>query len=399
MRILFVADGRSPTALNWLRFWTETGNTVHLVSSFPCEKPAGVERFFVLPVAFSGLARGRKNNLTGGSAQSEFVRYLRDPLRRLRYILGPLSLPFYWTQFRAIVDGIKPEIVHALRIPFEGMMATATPSDIPLVVSTWGNDLTLHARGSFLMAKMTRQTLARVDGLIADTRRDAVLGGEWGLRTGKPVLIVPGSGGIRRNEITVDTVAVPLPQELPDAPIVVNPRGQRPGSLRQDNFFQAIPLVLQQISQAVFICPSLKGDPEAEHLVETLGIRERTWLWPRLSQEQLWSLFMKSDIYVSPSLHDGTPNSLLETMACGCFPVVGDIESMREWVKDGDNGSLIDATDVHSIAEAIIKAINQPAMRTKAAGLNASLIAGRADYGVNMKRVEEFYQLLVQQHM
>ena len=63
----------------------------------------------------------------------------------------------------------------------------------------------------------------------------------------------------------------------------------------------------------------------------------------------------------------GLPTRLLETMACGCFPVVGDIESMREWVQPGINGLLVDATDAHSIADAIVQAISQPALRTKAA--------------------------------
>jgi len=183
-----------------------------------------------------------------------------------------------------------------------------------------------------------------------------------------------------------------LPEELPDAPIIVNPRGQRPGSLRQDLFFQAIPEVLRKIPQAIFVCPSLRGDNESERLVDILGIRSNTKLWPRLSQPQLWTLFQKSQIFISPSVHDGTPNSLLETMACGCFPVVGDIESMREWVRPGINGLLMDANDASAIADAIEQAISQPVLRTNAAKYNAALVLERAAYLPNMARVEKFYQ-------
>ncbi len=291
-----------------------------------------------------------------------------------------------------MIAEIRPELVHALRIPFEGMLSAATPLGIPLVVSIWGNDITLHARGSFIMARLTRQILNRADGLIADTRRDIRLGREWGFESGKPALVVPGSGGIRLNEIEADLGLEKLPEELPDVPIIVNPRGQRPGSLRQDIFFRAIPLVLAKIPQAVFVCPSLRWDVESEHLVDVLGVRANTKLWPRLSQAQLWSLFKKAQVFVSPSLHDGTPNSLLETMACGCFPVVGNIELMREWVQAGVNGMLVDATDAYSIADAIVRAINQPALRTEAAKLNAAQLAERADYEANMERVEELYK-------
>jgi glycosyltransferase involved in cell wall biosynthesis len=79
-------------------------------------------------------------------------------------------------------------------------------------------------------------------------------------------------------------------------------------------------------------------------------------------------------------------------MACGCFPVVGDIESMREWIKPGINGLLVDATNANSIADGIVQAISQPALRTKAAKYNAGLILERAAYLPNMARVEEFYK-------
>jgi hypothetical protein len=310
----------------------------------------------------------------------------------LRYFLGPLSLPFYQVRFRSLVADIQPDLVHALRIPFEGMLSVVTPLGIPLVVSTWGNDITLHARGSFLMSHLTGRVLYRADGLITDTQRDILLGYEGGFKSGKPTLTVPGSGGIRLDEIGMSSDSEVLPEELPDAPIIVNPRGQRPGSLRQDVFFQAIPEVLRKIPQAVFVCPPLRGDNESERLVNKLGIRSNTKLWPRLSQAQLWRLFQKSQIFVSPSVHDGTPNSLLEAMACGCFPIVGDIESMREWVQPGINGLLVDAKDASSIADAIVQAISQPILRTKAAKYNSELILERAAYLPNMARVERFYK-------
>jgi glycosyltransferase involved in cell wall biosynthesis len=392
MQILFVADGRSPTALSWLRYWTEKGDQVHLISTFPCNMPEGLASFCVLPVAFGGMARREVKTSAEPQRGPGSARYLRGALRVLRYYIGPFSLPFYQELFHAQVVRIQPDLVHALRIPFEGMLAAATPRGIPLVVSSWGNDITLHARGSFLMAYLTRNVLRRANGFIADTQRDLRLGIEWGYEPEKPTLLVPGSGGIRLDEIKAVSGDEKLPEELPESNIIVNPRGMRPGSLRQDVFFRAIPIVLSLIPQAIFVCPSLKGEPEPEHLVDALGIRSNTKLWPRLNRAQLWMLFQKAQIFVSPSVHDGTPNSLLETMACGCFPIVGNIESMREWVETGRNGLLVDATDAQSMADAIVQAIRQPALRNDAAKFNAALIEERAAYLPNMERVEKFYK-------
>jgi glycosyltransferase involved in cell wall biosynthesis len=391
MKILFVADGRSPTALSWLRYWAENGHDVHLISSFPCTCPDGVTSVNVLPVAFSRMAGSQTES--GGIARqkSTLVGILRDQFRLLRYYIGPFSLPYYQTRLQRLVTQSQPDMVHALRIPFEGMLSSSLSKGVPLVISTWGNDITLHARGSFLMSRLTRVTLERADGLISDTQRDIRLGIEWGFASGKPYMVVPGSGGVRLEQLRFTTQSVNLPEEMPDGPVIVNSRGLRPGSLRQDVFFQAIPLVAKAIPQAVFICPSLQGEKDCEGWVDRLGIRSRTKLWPRLTQSQLWRLFQASQVFVSPSVHDGTSNALLESMACGCFPVVGNIESMREWINHGENGFLVDATSASSIADAIIQAINQPALRRAAAQTNTALIAERAVYETNMVRVEKFY--------
>ena len=392
MRILFIADGRSPTAINWLRYWVETGHRVHLISTFPCDPPEGLVSIHFLPVAFGNFAGGQVRSNAGTRRRPGLGGHLRSLLRLLRYYLGPLSLGFYQRGYLRLVAEIHPDLVHALRIPFEGMLAATTPPGIPLFISTWGNDLTLHARGSFLMARQTRCVLNRADGLITDTQRDIRLGHKWGFLPGKPTLVVPGSGGIRLNELGTSPGHEELPEDLPDGPVIVNPRGQRPGSLRQDIFFQAIPMILEKIPQAVFVCPSLQGDIESERWVDKLGLRSSAKLWPRLNQAQLWTLFQRSQVFVSPSIHDGTPNSLLEAMACGCFPVVGNTESMAEWVKMGVNGLLVDATDAYAIANAVVRAINKPDLRKEAAVYNATLIAERAAYAPNMASVERFYK-------
>jgi glycosyltransferase involved in cell wall biosynthesis len=103
-------------------------------------------------------------------------------------------------------------------------------------------------------------------------------------------------------------------------------------------------------------------------------------------------VFRRAQIVVSPSIHDGTPNSLLEGMACGCFPVAGDLESIREWITPDENGLLCNPMDPQSIAEAVIAVIESKNLRDKAAGLNRDIISARAEYEQNMSRAERFYE-------
>jgi glycosyltransferase involved in cell wall biosynthesis len=165
--------------------------------------------------------------------------------------------------------------------------------------------------------------------LLADAGRDLRLAKQWGLCADVPEAVLPGNGGLDLKEINrTITVHIEQPYQLPqDRPLVVNPRGFRPGSVHQDVFFRCLTKVLQEFPSAFFICPAMQGQPQALRWIGEYHLEEHVLLLPYLNQQQLWQLFSRSQVYVSLSSHDGTPNTFLEAMACGCFPVVGDIES------------------------------------------------------------------------
>jgi hypothetical protein len=50
MRILFIADGRSPIALNWIEYFVQEGHEVHLASTYPCAPNIGLESLIVIPI-------------------------------------------------------------------------------------------------------------------------------------------------------------------------------------------------------------------------------------------------------------------------------------------------------------------------------------------------------------
>ena len=301
---------------------------------------------------------------------------------------------YYAGQVRRLIEEWQPTLVHALRIPFEGMLASFAPPEVPLIVSIWGNDLTLHARGSAWMGRLTVQCLRRAAGLMADARRDLRLAELWGFDPAKPRLALPGSGGINLAEINAILTDGSLMEGLAlpaGSPLVINPRGFRPGSVRNDTFFQSIPLVLAQRPETIFACPAMAGQPEALRWVQRMDIAAAVCLLPVIPQRQLWTLFKGAAACVSPSAHDGTPNTLLEGMACGCFPIAGDIESLREWITPGVNGLLVDPADPARLASAILQAISSPSLRHRAAEINAGIIASRADASQIKDQIKGFY--------
>ena len=134
----------------------------------------------------------------------------------------------------------------------------------------------------------------------------------------------------------------------------------------------------------------------AEKWVKQFGIAANVRLLPQVARDEMAELFRLAQVAVSPSLHDGTPNTLLEAMACGCLPVAGRIESVGEWIDDGVNGLLCDATSVESLAGAMIRALDDEPLRQAARERNRQLIAERAEYNYVMQQAEAFYKEIIQ---
>ena len=384
MRLLFVTDARSPISRNWMRYFVERGDEIFIASTFECELDFPTARMEFTPVAFSAA----KKRTSAPSSASSRTLGLRTKIRQW---LGPVTIPASARKLRAFIEEVQPDIVHAMRVPYEGMLAAEALQGLvtrpSFLVSIWGNDFTLHAPSTPLMKYYTRKVMSSVDGLHADTERDVKLAHEWGLDEEKPTLVAPGNGGIRGD------VFYP-PKELVKSPIIINPRGVRP-YVRNDSFFKAIPLVLAKRPDAKFLCTGMQNEPQAMAWAKEFEIEHAVDLLSAFPFEKMGEVFRGAQIVVSPSIHDGTPNTLIEAMACGCFPVAGDLESIREWITHGRNGLLFDSNDPQSIADAILLGLEREDLRTEAAGLNKKIISTRAEYGANMKRVEEFYNSIV----
>lgn len=405
MRILYVADGRSPTALNWIGGIVERGHEVHLVSTFACQVDLPLASLWVIPVAFSGLKGGeaRSARKMGGAA---FVR-MRTSLRQW---FGPMTIPSAAKQLGTIIGEIQPDLVHALRIPYEGMIAACAlrqgtiendSLQIPLLVSVWGNDFTLHAASNRWMANYTRLALERADALHADCHRDIRYAQTWGFELRCPTIVLPGGGGIQLEIFKPDEELRCAAVSQADhhhpvhsnhfSPCLINPRGFR-AYVRNDTFFRSLPAVLAHFPTLRVLCPGMAGEKQVIRWLDELGIGENIDLLPPQPRLRMAELFQQAQVAVSPSTHDGTPNTLLEAMACGCLPVAGDLESIREWITPGVNGLLVDPTDSQGMAQAIISAFENKAFRQRAMLYNHRLVAERADFSKCISFAEKFYR-------
>jgi glycosyltransferase involved in cell wall biosynthesis len=140
--------------------------------------------------------------------------------------------------------------------------------------------------------------------------------------------------------------------------------------------------------------------PERERLseiIETRGLAGRVTLEGSLTHAELPSAYAEADAVVVPSVRDssgdrdGLPNVVLEAMACARPVVASDISAVGCAVDDGETGLLVPPDDAHTLASALRRLADAPALRERLGR------GGRArverDYEVG-RCTERLYQLL-----
>ena len=74
----------------------------------------------------------------------------------------------------------------------------------------------------------------------------------------------------------------------------------------------------------------------------------------RISYDGVANEFAKHDIFISTTLFEGNPKTIIEALASGLICIVPDIESVRNIVLDGRNGFLHD-NSITGIVEVITR--------------------------------------------
>jgi glycosyltransferase involved in cell wall biosynthesis len=159
---------------------------------------------------------------------------------------------------------------------------------------------------------------------------------------------------------------------------------------------RSIPTILKEEPHTKFI---IAGDgQEREALLkeaENLNVSSFIEFLGRVPHEKVADLLATADIYVSTSLYDGTSVSLLEAMGSGAFPVVTAIPANRELITNGVNGFLVPIDKEKYLANRIIDAIRNQALREKSRIKNLSIVEEKALWPANIEKIQKVYSQLL----
>jgi glycosyltransferase involved in cell wall biosynthesis len=100
------------------------------------------------------------------------------------------------------------------------------------------------------------------------------------------------------------------------------------------------------------------------------------------------------DIYLSASLSDSSPVSLIEAMAAGLLPIVGDIPGVREWI-DRESGILFDPKESGTLIGAFRQALHPEIDLERILTSNHARVKERAVFAENVKRTIGIFQKVI----
>jgi glycosyltransferase involved in cell wall biosynthesis len=159
--------------------------------------------------------------------------------------------------------------------------------------------------------------------------------------------------------------------------------------------------VRQQIPDAVLLLKHNSGDTDyvrkLQQRIDEAGLRPSVRVVGLLPYERMADLYRLAQVTVSVPFSDGTPMSLLEAMACGSAPVVSDLPSLGEWIREGWNGHLVAPSDSAALAAHVVRLLRDPLLRSAYANRNLEIVRTRATQQANMATMEELYRQLRRQ--
>jgi glycosyltransferase involved in cell wall biosynthesis len=280
-----------------------------------------------------------------------------------------------WSTIRrvaAVMRQRRTAVVHAFHFDAE-MVArlAARRAGVPVVIASERNS---DYRRPWIQRLGQRLTLSRVDLMIANSES----GKRFTMRTlGLPaerIRVIRSAVDIERFR-PVDATALRLSLRIDrDAPVV----GMVATFKRQKNhgaFLRMARAVAERFPAARFVCvgaplrDNLQGADayhrEVMRLAEETGLGDRLlFLGNRDDMPEVYSLF---HVKVLPSSREGTPNVLLEAMACGVPVVATDVADNSYLVPDGEVGFIVPVDDVAALTERVCRLLGDDAGRARIA--------------------------------
>ncbi|WP_405377270.1 glycosyltransferase [Nonlabens sp. Asnod3-A02] len=291
------------------------------------------------------------------------------------------------TAFEKALLEIQPDVVHSFALyisctPILKVMNTY--ENVKWMYSSWGSDLYYYQNIPEYLNDI-QKVLPRVDYLITDCLRDHKIAIKHGFK-GDFLGAFPGGGGFELENIQKRIKTVSERK-------VILIKGNQNRSGRALPVLEAIVTIKDLLTDYQVVVFGTKNQDVFEFQNETnIDIQVLGWL----THDQIINFMSKALIYIGNSNSDGMPNTMLEAICCGAFPIQSNPGgATAEVVTHRLNGLLIEDCEDHmEIREQITFALDNNEVLLDAFKYNQTYAQEHLSRVVVTRKVLKIYDII-----
>ncbi len=353
MKICFIADGRSIHTQRWVEYFARH-HEVHLITYDP----------------MNTTIEGVTEHVVGSSTQNLYWSFWPRHLKIMR-----------------LIRQINPDLIHAHFITKYGFHLPFLPGKIT-IVSAWGDDILILPKKSRIIRAFTQHVLNHAT-LIYAVSRDIQrhIAEDFGISPEKTAYM---PFGIDTETFKPRSIAEDEKEDL----VLFSNRGFYP-VYNIETLIRGFSIAHEENPDLRLV---LKGEgPEKERmqgLVHSLELEDVVTFRGKTGYSDVPQDYRAADIFITTSVSDGTPVSLLEAMASGLPCIATAVGGIPEWIVDDKTGILIPPQNPDALAGSIAKLAASPELRSALGARARKTVVEAADWQAHMAKAEHDYTTL-----
>jgi glycosyltransferase involved in cell wall biosynthesis len=165
-----------------------------------------------------------------------------------------------------------------------------------------------------------------------------------------------------------------------------------------DCLTQALSMI-KRTGWKLVVCGDGPSVPAARSLAHRQGLSEQVHLCGWVSQSELAEYYARAAVLVMPSLYP-EPLGLagLEAMSCGTPVVAYDVGGISDWLRDGENGFLVEPGNITQLAERIQQLLQDKGLTHQLGENGRKMVRERFSPERHVKRLLQVYEEVIAHH-